>query len=210
MRLAVERGNFASLSAPWGRRGSGSGGESVAEPPRVPSSPRPSPNGRKGRAKCGRLAAAAVATLLAAFAAAGAGAVEPNEMLKDPALEARAQIIGESLRCLVCQNQSIEDSGADLAHDLRVLVRQRVTAGDSNDQVIAFVVARYGDFVLLDPPFKPATWALWLASPAVLLLGVAGLAVWFRRRSRLAAAPPPLSADEERRIAALIDREAGS
>ena len=157
-----------------------------------------------------RIAGAAIALAFALLAGMAAQAVEPNEMLKDPALEARAQTIGESLRCLVCQNQSIEDSGADLAHDLRVLVRQRVAAGDTNEQAIAFVVARYGDFVLLDPPFKPATWALWLASPAVLLLGVAGLAVWFRRRSRIAAVTPPLSADEERRIAALIDREAGS
>ena len=156
------------------------------------------------------IAGAAIVAVLAAFAGTASYAVEPNEMLKDPALEARAQTIGEELRCLVCQNQSIEDSGADLAHDLRVLVRQRVTAGDSNEQVIAFVVARYGEFVLLDPPFKPATWALWLAAPAVLLLGVAGLAAWFRRRASVAAVPPPLSADEERRIAALIDREAGS
>jgi cytochrome c-type biogenesis protein CcmH len=129
-------------------------------------------------------------------------------MLKDPALEARARAIGEELRCVVCQNQSIEDSGADLAHDLRILVRQRVKAGDTDRQVVAFIVARYGDFVLLDPPFKPATWALWLAPPVVLLLGLAGLTVWFRRR-RTQIAAPALSADEERRIAALVDREAG-
>ena len=157
-----------------------------------------------------RIAGAALALAVALLAGMAAQAVEPNEMLKDPALEARAQTIGGELRCLVCQNQSIEDSGAPLAHDLRVLVRDRLKAGDSDEQVVAFIVARYGDFVLLDPPFKPATWALWLAPPAVLLLGVAGLAVWFRRRSRIAAVPPPLSADEERRIAALIDREAGS
>jgi cytochrome c-type biogenesis protein CcmH len=154
------------------------------------------------------LVAAAVAAILALFAAA-AHAVEPGEMLKDPALEARARAIGEELRCVVCQNQSIEDSGADLAHDLRVLVRQRVKAGDTDRQVVAFIVARYGEFVLLDPPFKPATWALWLTPAVVLLLGLAGLAVWFRRRARVAA-PPSLSPDEERRVAALIDRGADS
>lgn len=154
---------------------------------------------------------AAVAAFLALFAVTTAHAVEPSEMLKNPKLEARARAIGEELRCLVCQNQSIEDSGADLAHDLRILVRQRVKAGDTDEQVIAYIHARYGDFVLLDPPFKPVTWALWLTPPVVLLLGLAGLTVWFRRRrAHVAAAPATLSADEERRVAALVDREAGS
>ena len=157
------------------------------------------------------LAGAALAAFLALAAATAAHAVEPGEMLKDPKLEARARAIGEELRGLVCQTQSSEDSGADLAHDLRILVRQRVAAGDSDDQVIAYIHARYGDFVLLDPPFKPATWALWLTPPIVLLLGLAGMTVWFRRRrTQVAVAPATLSADEERRVAALIDREAGS
>lgn len=86
--------------------------------------------------------------------------VEPNEVLKDPVLEKRARVISKRLRCLVCQNQSIDDSNAGLARDLRVLVRQRLTAGDSNRAVVEFVVARYGDFVLLRPPVKPTTYVL--------------------------------------------------
>src|SRR5262249_45079106 len=88
-------------------------------------------------------------------------AVEPNEMLSDPTLEARARDISKGLRCLVCQNESIDDSGADLAHDLRVLVRERLTAGDSDAQVVDYLVKRYGDFVLLKPPVAPRTWLLW-------------------------------------------------
>lgn len=104
---------------------------------------------------------------------AEAGAVEPDEMLKDPALEARARAISRELRCLVCQNQSIDDSNAGLAHDLRVLVRERLKAGDSDAQVMAFITARYGDFVLLRPPFKPTTYVLWLGPLAVFLMGLA-------------------------------------
>jgi len=94
-------------------------------------------------------------------------AVEPSERLADPALEARARSLSKELRCLVCQNQSIDDSNADLAHDLRVLLRQRLAAGDSDRQVIDYVAARYGMFVLLDPPFAPVTWLLWLAPPVL-------------------------------------------
>src|SRR6185295_20059130 len=101
-------------------------------------------------------------------------AVEPKEMLADPALEARAREISRGLRCVVCQNESIDESDADLAHDLRVLVRERLAAGDSDQQVVQFVVDRYGDFVLLRPPVKPATYLLW-ASPAILLLIAAGI-----------------------------------
>jgi cytochrome c-type biogenesis protein CcmH len=96
-------------------------------------------------------------------------AARPDEMLTDPALEARARTISKELRCPVCQNQSIDDSDADLAHDLRVLVRQRLKAGDSDEQVKQYIVNRYGDYVLLDPPFKSATYVLWLG-PAVILL----------------------------------------
>ena len=110
--------------------------------------------------------------LVLCLAAVSAGAVNPDEMLDDPALEARAREISKGLRCLVCQNQSIDDSDADLARDLRVLVRERLVSGDSDGQVIDYVVSRYGDFVRLRPPFKAPTYALWLG-PA--LIGGAGL-----------------------------------
>ena len=147
--------------------------------------------------------------LLAALAApllapAPAHAVQPDEMLSDPALEARARAISKGLRCLVCQNQSIDDSDADLAHDLRVLVRERLKQGDSDQQVIGFVTARYGDFVLLEPPFKPATWLLWLGPPAILLLGGAGILLLLRRRRGEPASPPALDEAERRRLADLL------
>jgi cytochrome c-type biogenesis protein CcmH len=152
----------------------------------------------------------AVALLLVLVFSLPAFAVEPGEMLDDPALEARAREISRELRCLVCQNESIDDSAADVAHDLRLLVRERLLAGDSDRQVLDYIAARYGDFVLLDPPLKPATWLLWFG-PAVLLSG-AGLASvrYFRRRQR-ADGPLPLSADERRRLDALTrDAESGS
>ena len=128
-------------------------------------------------------------------------AVEPDEMLADPALEQRARLLSEELRCLVCQNQSIDESDAELARDLRVLVRERLAAGDSNAAVVDYVVSRYGDFVLLKPPLKPATIALW-AAPLVLL-AAAGLAAFFYYRQRHGApaeAPAPLSEAEQRRL----------
>lgn len=127
----------------------------------------------------------------------------PADMLPDPAQEARARAIGRELRCLVCQNESIEDSSADLARDLRLLVRERIRAGDSDAEVIAFIRDRYGDFVLLRPPFTAATAALWL-SPA-LVLGGGVLAIWLVRRRGQAAppAPLPLSPEEQARLAAL-------
>ena len=109
-------------------------------------------------------------------------AVEPDEMLDDPILEGRARDISKLLRCLVCQNQSIDDSNADLARDLRVVVRERLVAGATNAQVIAFVTARYGDFVLLKPPFKPVTYLLWLGPAVVLVAGVVAIIVVLRRR----------------------------
>jgi cytochrome c-type biogenesis protein CcmH len=129
-------------------------------------------------------------------------AVQPDEMLKDPVLEARARALSRELRCLVCQNQSIDDSDAELAHDLRVLVRERLTAGDNDAQVINFLVARYGEFVLL----KPRVWhlVLWGTPVAVLLMGVIAMFVALRRRS--ASTAPALSADEERRLAEIIDQ----
>jgi cytochrome c-type biogenesis protein CcmH len=135
-------------------------------------------------------------------------AVEPNEMLADPALEARAREISRGLRCVVCQNESIDESSADLAHDLRTLVRERLVAGDSDEQVVQYIVDRYGDFVLLRPPVKPATYLLW-ASPAILLLIAAVLIViYLRRHRRIGAAPPPLTAEEQARVDALLKADA--
>ena len=142
--------------------------------------------------------------VLAALIVALAGpavAVDPDEMLRDPAGEARARQIGQQLRCLVCQNESIDDSNADLARDLRRIVRERIVAGDTDQQVIAYLRARYGDFVLLKPPFEPATWALWLTPPAVLLIG-GGLAFAVLRRRR-AVDVEPLTAAERQALEAL-------
>jgi cytochrome c-type biogenesis protein CcmH len=141
-----------------------------------------------------------IAALFVVGAAGPAAAVDPDEMLKDPALEARARHISQELRCLVCQNESIDDSEADLARDLRRIVRERLAAGDSDRQAIDFLRARYGDFVLLKPPFEPATWALWLG-PAAILAGAGLVLVALRRRRR--AEPPPLSAAERRDLEAL-------
>jgi len=148
----------------------------------------------------------AVRILLFVLALCGpALAVQPDEMLKDPALEARARALSRDLRCMVCQNQSIDDSDAPLARDLRLLVRERLTAGDSDRQVVDFLVARYGDFVLLKPPFTSHTLALWLTPLVVLLAGMFGL--WRLRRRRAAEAAPaaPLSAAEQRRVSELLD-----
>jgi cytochrome c-type biogenesis protein CcmH len=132
-------------------------------------------------------------------------AVEAKEMLADPALEARARNLSKELRCMVCQNQSIDDSEAPLAHDLRVLVRERLTAGDSDAQVINFLVARYGEFVLLRPPLSWHTAVLWGLPPAALLIGMAAIAVILRRRSAAAMpAPANLTADEEIRLSKLL------
>lgn len=140
--------------------------------------------------------------LSALFIAGAAWAVEPSEMLKDPALEARARAISRDLRCLVCQNQSIDDSNADLAHDLRLIVRERLTKGDSDEQVKAYLVARYGDFVLLDPPFKAKTLLLWLGPPLLLLLGAGGLYLLLRHRLPMTR-EAPLSEAEQRRLVEL-------
>jgi cytochrome c-type biogenesis protein CcmH len=136
-------------------------------------------------------------------------AVTPDERLADPALEARARAIGQELRCLVCQNQSIDDSNADLAHDLRVLVRERLAKGDSDNQVVDYVASRYGDYVLLRPPVKPGTWALWFGPPVLLLVGAAGVVLFFRRRRTAVSAPPPLSDEEKRRLDLLLEEGKG-
>ena len=132
-----------------------------------------------------------------------AHAVEPTERLADPALEARARTLSQELRCLVCQNQSIDESNADLAHDLRVIVRRRLLAGDTDQQVLDYIVARYGVFPLLDPPFAPATYLLWLTPPA-LVLGAGIFLVVRARRRRPDPALPPLSDDERDRAALLL------
>jgi cytochrome c-type biogenesis protein CcmH len=145
--------------------------------------------------------------LVAALAPWPAHAVRPDEMLSDPALEARARDIGKELRCLVCRNQSIDDSDADLAHDIRVLVRQRLTAGDSNGQVIAYIRSRYGDYVLLKPPFQLDTWLLWGGPALILLAGLWGAGHYLRRQARMTGAPP-LSAAEAQRLARMLDDKA--
>ncbi|MGU3361137.1 cytochrome c-type biogenesis protein [Methylobacterium sp. M6A4_1b] len=141
---------------------------------------------------------------LALVSAGGARAVQPNEVLKDPALEARARDISSGLRCLVCQNQSIDDSDAPLARDLRLIVRERLTAGDDDKQVQAYVVGRYGEYVLLRPVFALHTLLLWLTPVAVVGLGLFGLWRLSRRRSGDTAAG--LSAEERAEIAALTRR----
>lgn len=145
-------------------------------------------------------------SLFASLWSGTAWAVQPDEILADPKLESRARSIGKELRCLVCQNESIDDSNADLAHDLRVLVRQRLLAGDSDAQVKDYVVARYGNYVLLKPPFDSETYLLWFGP--LILLGMAGsAAVVFIRHHRMAP-PVPLSEEERRRLADLVgDKE---
>jgi cytochrome c-type biogenesis protein CcmH len=145
-----------------------------------------------------------IAVLFALLAPGAAFAVRPDEMLKDPALEARARHLSEELRCMVCQNQSIDDSEAPLAHDLRVLVRQRLEAGDSDRQVLDYLVSRYGDFVLLKPPFKLETLLLWGLPPLALLVGLAGIVVMARRRTTLVERPEPLSSEEQAKVATLV------
>jgi cytochrome c-type biogenesis protein CcmH len=139
---------------------------------------------------------------------AAAWAVEPEEVLADPVLEQRARDISQELRCLVCQNQSIDDSNAGLARDLRILVRERLVAGDSDQAVIAHIVARYGDFVLLRPPFKPTTYALWLGPAVIFLLAGVGIVVYFRRRRSVPVVrSPPLTDDEQARLQLLLEQD---
>lgn len=130
-------------------------------------------------------------------------AVQPDEILKDQRLETRARDISTELRCLVCQNQSIDDSDAPLARDLRIIVRERLQAGDSDAEVRDYLVRRYGDFILLRPPFKPETLLLWLTPAAILLLGAVTLLIFARRRREPPAAAA-LTEAEQRRIADLV------
>jgi cytochrome c-type biogenesis protein CcmH len=144
-------------------------------------------------------------SLMMLFAVGGklAQAVEPSERLADPALEERARTLSKELRCLVCQNQSIDESNADLAHDLRILLRQRLVTGDTDQQILDYIAARYGMFVLLDPPFTPATYLLWL-TPPLLVLGAGVLLLVRARRRRPESMLPRLTQDEETRAALLL------
>lgn len=144
----------------------------------------------------------ALLVILVFLAAGAALAVEPDEMLADPALEARAEKIDARLRCVVCQSQSIAESAAPLAKDLRILVRERLTAGDSDDEAIGYIVERYGDYVLLKPPVQPNTYFLWFF-PAIVLIAGATAAVFFLRRAPQAVAT--LSDEEEEELKRIID-----
>lgn len=146
---------------------------------------------------------AAAALVAGVVAAPASRAVEPDELLADPALEARARTIGRELRCVVCQSQSIDDSDAPLAKDLRLLVRERLLAGDDDAEVLAYVVDRYGDYVLLKPRLSGSTLILWLA-PALLLTAAAGAAALHLARRRNETAPAPLTEDEARRLERLM------
>jgi cytochrome c-type biogenesis protein CcmH len=162
------------------------------------------------RRQCSGIRLPAWLLLIAALVlvATPAHAVRPNEMLADPALEARARDIGRELRCLVCRNQSIDDSDADLAHDLRVLVRERLKEGDTNDQVITYVQSRYGDFVLLRPPFAVGTVLLWVGPLLILLLGAFGVARFYRARAHDSGpAVAALSPEERRRLQAVLGED---
>ena len=145
----------------------------------------------------------AVAGIVVVLGLSSAKAVQPDEIMADPVMEARARDLSRELRCMVCQNQSIDDSEAPLARDLRLLVRERIAAGDSDAQVIDFLVTRYGEFVLLKPRLERKTLLLWLLTPLVLAGG--GLALWMQaKRRQKSPATLPLSAEEEVRLAALL------
>ncbi len=148
------------------------------------------------------------ALVLAAMIALGAApalAIGAGEALDDPALEARARAIGKELRCLVCQNQSIDDSDAELARDLRRLVRERLVAGENEAEIKAYLVSRYGDFILLKPPFKAKTYILWLGPGAILVLAGGGVVLYLRRHGRRQSPAVPLTDAERRRLEALLD-----
>ncbi len=140
-------------------------------------------------------------------------AVEPDEILDDPVLEGRARELSEDIRCLVCQNESIDSSNAELAKDLRILVRERLVAGDSDQEVLDYLVERYGDFVLLNPPFKPQTYLLWFGPAAILLFGGLAVAAYFRQRRKdtgpAPARAPSLSAEEQKRLNEILKEDGG-
>ena len=186
-----------------------------SEPVGQASPPHPQPLPRGEGSRCGipeqssshfvegriRLALAFASILLMLTMSGTAFALQPDEVLADAALEARARVVSADLRCLVCQNQSIDDSDAELARDLRVLVRQRLQAGDSDAAVKRYLVARYGDYILLTPPLKPATLVLWLGPPALLVAAAVAALLFYRRRKM---GEGSLSDEERRRVAALL------
>ena len=134
-----------------------------------------------------------------------ASALEPDEVLDDPVLEQRARDLSKVIRCVVCQNESIDSSNAEIAREVRLLVRERMVAGDTDRQVLDYLVARYGDFVLLRPPMKASTYLLWFGPAIVLVLGLIGVFVFFRRQRAAPAAVAPLSAEEAARLSRLLD-----
>lgn len=136
-----------------------------------------------------------VIAIVLSIASVSVGAVEPSEMLDDPVLEARARTISADLRCVVCQNQSIDDSNAELARDLRVLVRDRLLAGNTDQQVLDYIVSRYGDYVLLRPPFKSSTYLLWFGPLFFVLIGLTALFVMFRKGHSRGSGQAPVSND---------------
>jgi cytochrome c-type biogenesis protein CcmH len=141
-----------------------------------------------------------LALLLTLWLTAPAFAVNPDEVLADPALEARARAISATLRCLVCQNESIDDSNADLARELRLIVRERLVAGDSDDEVLQYLVDRYGEYVLLKPVFASHTLVLWAAAPLVLVIGGIAIVIAARRRRAMSEPTEKLTADEQRAL----------
>ncbi len=144
------------------------------------------------------------ALLILLMLAGPAWSVEPDEILDDPVLEDRARELSKGLRCLVCRNESIDESNADLARDMRILVRERLVEGDSDDQVIEFLVERYGEFVLLNPTLTGSNLALWLAAPGMLLFG-GGIAFAYLRSRSKPAGPEALSDDEKARLSQLMN-----
>jgi cytochrome c-type biogenesis protein CcmH len=157
------------------------------------------------RATASTFSLASLALLLTLLFSGVAQAVKPDEVLADPGLEARARALSEGLRCMVCQNQSIDESDADLARDLRVLVRQRIVAGDTDQQVMDYIVSRYGEFVLLKPRFEPRTALLW-GAPIILLLA-GGLFIALTARSRRSTATKSLTTEEQAALDAILRRD---
>ena len=145
------------------------------------------------------------ALLIALLSATPAWAVQPDEVLADPALESRARAISTGLRCLVCRNETIDDSDASLARDLRLLLRERLTAGDTDAQAVAFIVDRYGEYVLLNPTANGVNLILWLAGPAMLITGLGVAALYLRRRRKGPLADAPLSDSETKRLSEILN-----
>jgi cytochrome c-type biogenesis protein CcmH len=146
-----------------------------------------------------------IITLTALFLSSGVYAVQPDERLADAGLEQRAREVSKALRCVVCQNETIDDSSAELARDMRILVRARISAGDTNEQVLAYMVQSYGDFVLLKPRLTPDTLMLWFGPFLVLIIG--GVVIVRRLRKPVVAAPVALSEDDARELKSMTDRD---